>query len=236
MRILDIDLDFFLNKVALDKPCNNVRLDNTYIPWSENEVREFMENVLGLSKTKPIQGKVVLHHDEALFFWKRLIDEIKLKVPFDVVHIDAHDDLGLGISTNYICDEILSEKVADRYSFAIASKEMNNDVALDCGNYLLFAIACRWIKSLVFIPNPHTDVCNYISRVYEDRCNIYLSNEKNVDEPRIPYTIIQDYFKDYRKDEYSFDYFVLSISPSYTPKSSDRLIRVISEYISEITL
>ena len=70
--------------------------DADYPVWSKDEVIDFFENRLGLSKEIKIKGKIVTHHNEALYYWRKLIQEYSLSIPFEVVHIDSHADLGLG--------------------------------------------------------------------------------------------------------------------------------------------
>lgn len=37
--------------------------------------------------------------NESLLFWKDLIDRGELTIPFEVVHVDSHADLGLGYAS-----------------------------------------------------------------------------------------------------------------------------------------
>ena len=98
MRILDIDMDYFLKEIPIIISENNTdRIpDEDYQVWSKEEVIDFLENKLGLSKETKIKGKIVIHHNEALYYWRTLIQEKRLFAPFEVVHIDSHADLGLG--------------------------------------------------------------------------------------------------------------------------------------------
>ena len=90
MKILDIDLDYFMDTVAsfIDED-SSLRLDEECYGesvWSETQVRDFLENNLGLSKERKIQGRVVRGHNESLIFWKELIFNKVLSTPFEVVH------------------------------------------------------------------------------------------------------------------------------------------------------
>ena len=50
MKVLDLDLDFFLNGVAYFKDDDGKRLDSKfYKPWSQSQVRSFLEQKCGLS-------------------------------------------------------------------------------------------------------------------------------------------------------------------------------------------
>ena len=94
-RILDIDLDFFLNKVS-DAKENGKRLKKKkYYPWSKDSLKSFLENRCFLIKDKPTPGRIVKQHHEAFLFWRELILDKKIKIPFELVHIDAHSDIGI---------------------------------------------------------------------------------------------------------------------------------------------
>lgn len=67
MRILDIDMDYFLKEIPIMISGNStVRIsDDDYPVWSKDEVIDFFENRLGLSKEIKIKEKIVTHHNEA---------------------------------------------------------------------------------------------------------------------------------------------------------------------------
>ena len=92
MKILDIDMDYFL-----DHPINgrlhssNERVEDIECVnsvWREERVRAFFENNLDLSENRKLKGRIVKGHDDALYFWKELIDKKQLVAPFSVVHVD----------------------------------------------------------------------------------------------------------------------------------------------------
>jgi hypothetical protein len=73
MRILDIDLDFFLDNIAHDNSSGGERLsEEDFKPWSEEAVREFLESRCGLSTGKRIPGKYIIHHHDAFYWWREL--------------------------------------------------------------------------------------------------------------------------------------------------------------------
>ena len=59
MRIVDIDMDYFLKEIPIIISENNTdRLpDEDYQVWSKDEVIDFLENKLGLSKKQKLRGK-----------------------------------------------------------------------------------------------------------------------------------------------------------------------------------
>ena len=60
MRILDLDMDYFLSEPPSFIPENSTeRVDGEwYKPWNEKDVITFLENNLGL-KNKKIKGKII---------------------------------------------------------------------------------------------------------------------------------------------------------------------------------
>ena len=88
--------------------------------WSSERVRTFLECHLGLSKDAKINGRIVSGHNEALHFWQELINSGKLDIPFEVIHVDSHADLGLGYdSWDFIMKNLLSYPVQDRPKYSV---------------------------------------------------------------------------------------------------------------------
>ena len=103
MKVLDLDMDYFMEHIACIPFSVSDRLDEDNYGdtvWSEERVRNFLENNLGLSKKNTIPGRVVVGHKESIFFWEELLEQGKLTDPFEVVHVDSHADLGLGCSSS----------------------------------------------------------------------------------------------------------------------------------------
>ena len=94
-RILDLDLDFFQHNVEYLKNLDGERLDSAhYPPWQHDEAVSFLERQCGLSRDDPLPGASVEHHGEVFFVWRELIASGVLSTPFEIVHVDAHADLG----------------------------------------------------------------------------------------------------------------------------------------------
>ena len=84
MRILDIDLDFFLSDVHRWGQTGKRANKKFFIPWPEASVRRFLEDRCGLSTSAPRPGKLVeVFHD-----WQERIDTGDLSTPFEGVHVD----------------------------------------------------------------------------------------------------------------------------------------------------
>jgi hypothetical protein len=112
---------------------------------------------------------------------------------------------------------------------------------LHSGNYLTFAIAYGWVASLVWVPLRKTlkDLPKWYSDARYGRPQLkarkggdYMG-DLSVSESKsgVPFTILPG--NKFRTSE-TFDYMVLSRSPSFTPPKSDTLIPVFEEYMRKI--
>ena len=250
MRVLDIDLDFFLNDIAHFANDYGDRLDESeYIPWKEAEVRNFLEFRCGLRIDNKVKGRILTHHQEAFLFWRDLIDKEQLKVPFEVIHVDAHADLGLGdASWVYIMQNLLHRPIEKR-RYPERFHYKSNYYKFGFGNYLAFAIGCRWVSKLTFVTHPewHNDLpwtlfkdltenSGIIQlRKYDRKINLDTYVIRKVEplevEPEVPFFTVPH--TEFINDE-PISFITLCQSPGYTPKTSDRLIPIISEYIDLI--
>lgn len=243
-RILDIDLDFFLNKVSEAREDEKRLKKKHYYPWDKIALESFLENRCHLSKKNRIPGRIVNEHQKAFFFWRELFVNQKIRIPFELVHIDAHTDIGVADwGWVYITSELLHKPIEERI--------YPNDsilTGINEANYLAFALACRWIKKLSFIIHPDWE--NDLIEVYFKNFDIesgflqlkkYDRNElleKGFEienslelEPEVPVEFIP--LHEY-KNSYPFNILTLSKSKNYTPKASDKLIKVIKGYITKI--
>jgi hypothetical protein len=256
MRILNIDLDFFLNDRAhgrADDP--NSRPDDWGLtPWKADEVVKYLEGALKLKEKTP--GRVVQSHHEVFYHWRELIEREALSTPFFICHVDAHSDLGMGMPAwVYLHSEFLELPLPAR-RFPVEGKE-----GLNFGSYMSFAIGNRWFSEIDFIVPPFwrddipqfllTDKCTSsefvkanqeleIELMYAPRQQIkghfytpgkFIAIRKSVGEPRIPLHVIAQQSAAGRYEGRKWDYVYLSRSPGYTPTKSDALIPVIAEYI-----
>jgi hypothetical protein len=229
MRFLDLDLDFFLNKNAYYGGQEGMRLGSEYQPWSVSRVRYFLEKKCGLSVTVP--GRTVTSHDGLLGFWNALIESGRLKIPFEVIHIDAHPDLLMGGVLRRTPGHL---NIDPKNGLAALQKKPVHE-----GNYLTFAVARGWISSLVWVPlmkygedrpawdgDARTVLTHLKKRKVEQPAVRDLPVAGSI--PGIPFSIISR--SKFQADE-RFDYMALSKSPGFTPPASDKLIPVIEEYM-----
>jgi hypothetical protein len=234
MRFLDLDLDFFLNNNAYGAGSGSGRLGSEFKPWSVAKVRRFLVERCCLSLNTPVPGRTVESHDGVIEFWHSLINSGNLRVPFEVIHIDAHPDLsvrgGLYLTSGLL--HIDSER-----ALATLKREY-----VHAGNYLTFAIACGWIASLVWVPLHKT--LKDLPKGYGDARYgpIQLKNREDGDshigdlsvverKSGVPYKILSWY--GFRTIE-TFNYMALSRSSNFTPLESDTLIPVIEGYMRQI--
>lgn len=246
MRVLDLDLDFFLNDVPYYRSARDGRLDNNTIrAWPADSVDSFLRDRCCLDVDFPICGRFVTDHHEVFHVWRELIETESLTVPFEVVHIDSHADLGVGDTGYvYLMTDILHRQICERHHPEIGSNRM------DCGNYLAFALACRWINKVTYVPNPNgrSDLFEYYFqngnsqtgviqfKAVSTHCSknpLWLEDTIAMEstEPDISFQIVA--MNDF-VDNGTFDFFSICKSPSFTPPESDNLIPVIRRYLREV--
>lgn len=234
MRVLDIDLDFFLADCCpLAKPGKRPLLKG-HEPWSREEVVSFLETRCGLDPKRPIPGAIFETHDEALSFWQERISDESLTVPFSVTHIDAHSDLGIGKpGPGFVLSTVLCQPPEKRADL-VRWYEMKQ---LDEANYLLFALAFRWVDSLENVRNLRSrpDIPEEIlvpGRKDLIRLSSFASRfleGKNGPEPEIPFSVYDDW-RMFTSDG-PYDYLTVAVSPRYAPKEADALLPVFQNYI-----
>jgi len=252
MQILDIDLDFFQDSrflyLADDE---NKRLSAKEAkPWKKEKVVSFLENNCCLSKRQKIKGKTFIHHHEVFFEFRKLIKLGELEIPFELNHIDAHADLGMGdASWAYIMSELIHQPLQER-----SEPKQGGYDGLRFTNHLSFAIANRWIKKLNFIiheqwrddippsfltKNDKPSILSHGS--YNFTIQLKKYTEEQIDdlscriecepvgyEPELPFNIVPyDKFALYNPCDFLF----LSKSPGYTSEATDVFIDIVSEYI-----
>ena len=252
MKVLDLDMDYFL-----DYPINGISYDSEQrvsddrvidSVWSEDRVRFFLENNLGMSKNNKIMGRIVKGHNEALFFWKELIEKGMLDYPFSVVHVDSHADLGYREdSLEFFLDELICLSVENRIK--ICGNDYEKDgrfYNITIGNYLLYALTYRWIDELFYCGNPNNDSGDVPSKILLKRLPSYdfdkiikttiklqpLTENSMFDEPEVPFFVLPKV--EQVKFKGDFDFVLLAQSPNYTPENADYIMDVFKEYIIPI--
>lgn len=244
-RILDIDLDFFLNKVSNARDDGKRLEKKKFYPWGKKTIKSFLENRCLLRRDSPIPGRIIKHHHKAFFFWRELILSKKISIPFELIRIDAHSDLGVADwGWIQVTSELLHKPIEDRIY-----PDESLLLGINEANYLAFVLACRWVKKLTFIIHPtwQEDLIKVYFKDFNIKSGFIQLNkfeknellEKGFDaepsstdlEPEIPVEFIP--LIEYRSKQ-PFTLLTLSQSKSYTPKTSDKLIKVIKSYFKKI--
>jgi hypothetical protein len=225
MLLLDLDLDFFLNKNAYRSESTSGRQGGDYKPWSISRVASFLEGRCRLSLDNPVPGRTLETHDRIIDFWRMLIQSGELKAPFDVIHIDAHPDLSVRGGL-YIASGML--RLEPECELEILEKQVH------CGNYLTLAVAFGWLASLTWIPlilnmkDVPKDCTGRAKAHFKDK-KASISELSGVEvHPGVPYKVLP--WRRFRTDAV-FDFVALSKSPSFTPPESDDLVPMIERYM-----
>lgn len=236
MRVLDLDLDFFLQDCCPLAPIGERPTLAGHAPWPVETVRAFLEMQCGLSPAHPTPGAIFPTHDCALEFWQRRMAEGRLPAPFHVTHVDAHSDLGIGYpGTGFVRNGVLPMQLDKRCDIGRYRAQKQ----LDEANYLLFAIAFRYVAALDNVRNPRSrpDVPQEIlvpgraDAIRLDSFAARLMESKNGSEPLVPFHVYEDY-RTFSSDA-AYDFVTLAISPRYAPAAADALVPVIGAYIAE---
>lgn len=268
MKVLDIDMDYFMFSVGnnISENSNQRYEEDNYgeSVWNEQDVRAFLENNLGLSQIHKKPGRLLIHHNEALFFWKELIEDGRLPYPFEVIHVDSHADLGLGLSCGdrFIMRTLLGLDVEQRDDFN-RYNQLPNSLMPGIGDYLLFAIAFRWISKLTYCSNPKGECNDFLwftmknfnePLYYGDFVQNHIQLLYNPDDDLPAFSINREGYQEYLDNSIKepevpfdiihsiemvnydgdFDYITLAQSPNYTPESADFILEIIKDYIEEI--
>ncbi len=240
MRILDIDMDYFLKDISQMSP--DERLVEDYIEkWTKEEKINFFEKNLRLDKSHKIPGCIIKTHDEAITFLDKLIEKKTLIVPFEIIHIDSHSDLSISLipdSYKYVNSntslgkyiEMMKLEKQERKQYAIKNKIYNES------NFLLYTIIFGWISKLTYCANPAYTSLDFPIGIIR---NEELTQEKNkfcsflqLDDIKIPFRFIKtlEDIQPFGK----YDFVIFSQSPKYTPASLDFALNIAQNYINVI--
>lgn len=224
MYVLDLDLDFFLDNVC-PLAEKGARPDaNQASPWPGEQVRFFLEHNCGLRRETPVPGALFETHDQTLSHWQRL------DMPLSVTHVDAHSDLGIGKpGPAFVLESVITRPVEARLDIPGYYAQQQ----LDEANYLLFALAFRWISELENVRNPASlpDMPSFCGEGFLQLESAVgrLIPALNRHEPKIPYRVYADWRTFRAKAPYAFA--SLAVSPRYAPQAADALIPIIGEYV-----
>ncbi len=244
-KLLDIDLDAFVTPTFHGKPVNRRQNKRTHKPWSEGQLIDFLEGQCGLSASSPIPGRYAVQHDAALSFMEELVDTLANKL--DVVHIDAHADLGMGAACfRHLSEAYLSVPLSERRDPLAGAMGCNPST------WLLYAVAEQLCSSIVYVHPPGGSVSDLPFLYFQDNdlmsgavqlkeytsdvfagafrppeVTYAVQNAKHVEPPvpfqKVPISVFSN--------SGTFDYAFVCQSPSYTPATADPLIGIIERYV-----
>lgn len=235
MKVLDLDMDFFLTDACPLAHRGERPAPSCAAPYAREEVVRFLEEQCGLSRAHPVPGAIFDTHDKALDFWAAQIAQEGLTTPFEVVHVDTHSDLAFGPpGPDFVLKAVLTRRPQARSTI----EAYRQGKKLDEANYLLFALAFRWVSRLVYVRNPRSQQ-DVPKRLLDASENILLRSDVsalmegiNGPEPAIPFEVIDDY-KAFH--ETGFEYVTMAQSPRYAPQTADFIMELLSPYITKIT-
>jgi hypothetical protein len=185
-----------------------------------------------------------VHHDQAFDFWRELVARHQTQI--DLVHVDAHADLGRGdASWVHVVSELLSLPVDQRTDPLRGSRYLNP------GSYIAYALAARWIASMVYVHHPSLWGLDLPAVYFENndasppnriQLKAYKKDDLSRDlvtwpppikdavsfEPIVPFTKVA--ITDFHSHA-PFQYALLCQSPGFTPIAADALIPIFDEYI-----
>lgn len=240
MKVLDIDLDFFIDPRPRRR-AKSGRLSTTeFRAWSAQSVEEYLTQRCNLQKGCPLPGAIVECHHELFDHWRSLISSSDLESPFQLTHLDSHADMGMGDgSCSYIMGELLHRDLRDRQT----PKRGGVEGLLE-GNYVSFSLACRWISSIVYVCHPELfkqncgsdDIPECMFQGNKSGCNVLqlkrLPRECRTSvrrleefvplslEPEVSIQVVER--EAFHADE-SYSFIFAARSPGYTPKTADRI-------------
>lgn len=257
LRVLDIDLDFFLCDTAhyVDSADGRLSADE-YPPWPLDAAVAFLVDQCHLTEPRP--GFVVEHHNELFYRWGEAMQAGRMTAPLEVVHVDAHADLGLGdASYAYVMGELAYEPIENRYEIMKARRPSSRTEMLDLGNYaltdgnwLMFALACGWLSTLTYVTNSCAeasdgrrpgDLMSVLMQGFDmqaDHLQVVGTRDKfwqygrirpqAIDRRDPPVPFTTNVWREYRALE-PFDVVCLTRSPEYTPAEADPIFDAIVE-------
>jgi hypothetical protein len=253
VNVLDIDLDLFVDpRPQPHTHARDGRLSSTaYRAWSPGKVEDYLKLHCNLRKDLPLPGDVVRYQHELFDRWKVLINCRKLHVPFHLTHLDSHADMGMGDgSSAYIMGELLHQDPVDRDK----PRRGGCDGLLE-GNFVSFAVACRWISSIEYVYHPQLldrncgchDIPDSLFRDCDPACGVLQLKrlppecrqgvrrlrefEPIALEPEVPIWMVE---RDAFRAAESFSFIFLAQSPRYTPATADHIVPTIRRFIRSI--
>lgn len=242
MRVLDIDLDAFVEPAA--HCVDESRLDpREFSVWPVDRTLKWLADRCRLDGPRP--GWAVEHHVEVFDRWRDAVAVGALTSPFHVTHVDAHGDLCLGANGyRHLLIDVVHRPVAER------TDPRRGLMGMHSGNYLAYAVGCQWVADIDYVygPGGGSDFHPWFmdgfydglhARGSRDTIRLPHLTENDVTmldshgRPRPvrfepPVAIRSTRLEGFRAEE-GYDLLCLCRSPDYTPETADRLFDAIRD-------
>ena len=189
-------------------------------------------------------------HDELFDAIKALVASGTISAPFELVHVDAHADLGVGQwkPYEYLLTDLMHREVEERLDPVRGNEGLNR------GTVVLFLAACKWIDKFhyVYHPGDGKDFSELFLDYEPETEQLFLQIPKCSKEclehskppyvpvielssrcelgTRIPFRLTEQ--KDFQDP--GFDFAFLTRSPGFTPPKADALYEQIARYIGPL--
>lgn len=249
MIVLNIDLDFFLDNIPYGSGRDKGRKPSEeFKVWEEAKVIEFIEKNFSLRIDKKIRGRIIEHHEEAFYYLRELIINGELEIPFKLLHVDAHFDMGYfpDGSWKYIVEVYLKKPYLEKI-YPENQRDYGKYAHFGCGNYLLYILANGWLSSIDYFYHPKLEEFDFppmFTKIVDRTNKIFKVGLGIVDGVRVTEKNIYDTIEEIKYESYvktigykeenmysNIDYVIVSKSPQFTPVESDKLLDVFSRYI-----
>jgi hypothetical protein len=229
--VIDLDLDIFVHPpVEFGQDSDERAPSGKHKPSPRSFVEFFYQYQLQLMRSPRTKGAIFDFHEQSYQWWRQLILAGQLKVPFEVVHIDAHDDLLSGIETTYFFEEWT----------ATLDKMKELPPRLNSANYLGHAVSNGWLSALTWVRRTDTTAkpIPWIFKDFSSRSELLETKHFSKGgvaaaaqlllDGRMPRNVrvdIQTPFREIQFGEYRIarpaDLVFVARSPSFTPIESD---------------
>jgi hypothetical protein len=236
IRVLDLDLDFFVSPIANFISGKQRLNDDEYSVDQIDSIAQFLETQCGLTAVNRLPAKLFEEHDQVFDYLRMLKADPWREQQVDLHHIDAHSDTGGGLTScwHYVFSEYLHLPLSARMF------PRRGAAGLNPGNFIIFLAACGWLDRVRFVTHPqwqddiqHVYMHNFDSfsgaiqlKKYNPQTLRDAPITKPLDkiehelEPAIPFEIIG-------RENYSadgpFDFVFLTRSPGFTPRFADTI-------------
>jgi hypothetical protein len=253
MRVLDIDLDIFVTPI--NHVNSSLRLsDEKHELTPQAIIDRFLIEKCGLSNATPLPGAVLEEHDELFDVLKDLINSKQLLTPFELVHVDAHADLGMGQWSpfEYLLADLMHRPVQERTS------PSRGDSGLNRGTVMLFIAACEWLSKFHYVHHPkdgvdfrellldwdsekeqlslHIPTCLQTDMIQITSSGLLTDRWEQLSGCCSPGRLIPfelSTLESYTLTE-KFDFVFLTRSPGFTPPKADALFEQIRSFIKPV--